>query len=200
MTDLNIIPQVYSITKKDRNNLTGNKSFVIWFTGLSGSGKSTLANNLEKKLYEEKVLTYLLDGDNVRFGLSKDLGFSDTDRIENIRRIGEVSRLMVDAGLIVLTAFISPFRNDRNIVRKLLGENNFVEIYVKCPLKVCEERDVKGLYTKARKGGLKNFTGIDSPYEEPENPEIIIDTSLMSIEESVSKVYDLISPKLRIQQ
>jgi adenylylsulfate kinase len=198
MTDLFIIPQKQSISKKDRNKLLCNNSFVIWFTGLSGSGKSTLANNLEQKLFEKKYLTYLLDGDNIRAGLNKDLGFDEDGRNENIRRIGEVSKLMVDAGVIVLTAFISPFRNDRNSIRKLLNENDFIEVYVKCPLKVCEERDANGLYSKARSGKISNFTGIDSPYEEPDNPELVIDTSQNTIKDSVNKIYNFIESKLRI--
>jgi adenylylsulfate kinase len=198
MTDSNIIPQKYSISKKDRNRLLGNKSFVIWFTGLSGSGKSTIANGLEKKLFEKGHLTYLLDGDNIRFGLNKDLGFDEAGRNENIRRIGEVARLMTDAGVIVLTAFISPYKKDRGSVRKLLNENEFIEVYVKCPLNVCEERDVKGLYSKARAGEINNFTGIDSPYEEPDNPELVTDTSKETIEDSVNKIYNFIESKLRI--
>lgn len=197
MTGLHIIPHKHSITKKDRNKLLNNKSFVIWFTGLSGSGKSTLANNLEKRLYESGILTYILDGDNIRYGLNKDLGFDEAGRIENIRRIGEVARLMVDAGIVVLTAFISPYREDRNTVRKLLSENQFIEVYVKCPLNICEERDVKGLYSKARTGEIKNFTGIDSPYEEPENPELIIDTSENSLEESENILYNFIESKIK---
>lgn len=198
MTGLHIIPHKHLITKKDRNKLLSNKSFVIWFTGLSGSGKSTLANILEKKLYENGKLTYILDGDNIRSGLNKDLNFDETGRNENIRRIGEVAKLMVDAGIVVLTAFISPFREDRNTVRKLLNENEFIEIYVKCPLNVCEERDVKGLYSKARAGEIKNFTGIDSPYEEPENPELEINTSVNSPEDSVNIIYDFIESKLKV--
>ncbi len=197
MTDTYIIPHEHSITKKDRNRLLNNKSFVIWFTGLSGSGKSTLAGNLEKKLFENGILTYLLDGDNIRTGLNKDLGFDEAGRNENIRRIGEVAKLIVDAGVIVLTAFISPFRNDRDTVRNLLGENEFIEVYVRCPLDVCEQRDVKGLYSKARAGEIKNFTGINSPYEEPDNPEIIIDTSELTMENSVNKLYTFIESKLR---
>lgn len=198
MTGLHIIPQKHSITKKDRNKLLRSKSLVIWFTGLSGSGKSTLANNLEKKLYENGFLTYILDGDNVRFGLNKDLGFDEAGRNENIRRIGEVAKLMVDAGIIVLTAFISPFKKDRDAVRSLLNENEFIEVFVKCPLNVCEERDAKGLYSKARRGEIKDFTGIDSPYEEPENPEFIIDTAANTKEDSVNKLFNFIDTKLKV--
>lgn len=192
-----VIPQNHKINKEDRNRLTGNRSFVIWFTGLSGSGKSTLANLLEQKLYDKGILTYILDGDNIRFGLNKDLDFSDEGRKENIRRIGEVAKLMSDAGIVVLTAFISPFREDRITVRKLLNENEFIEIYVKCDLSVCEERDVKGLYSKARAGEIKDFTGINSPYEEPENPELVIDTTENSSEESVEKIFQYIEPRLK---
>lgn len=191
-----VIPQIHKINKEDRNKLTGNRSFVVWFTGLSGSGKSTLANFLEQKFYEKGFLTYILDGDNIRFGLNKDLDFSDGGRKENIRRIGEVAKLMTDAGIVVLTAFISPFREDRNTVRSLLDKNDFIEIYVKCDLNVCEERDVKGLYSKARAGEIKDFTGIDSPYEEPENPEFVIDTTENSIEESVDMIYTYLESRL----
>ena len=149
---------------------------IIWLTGLSGSGKSTIANLVEKKLHAMGNHTYLLDGDNVRHGLNKDLGFTDADRVENIRRIGEVAHLMVDSGLIVLTAFISPFRAERQMVREMMGEGEFIEVFVDTPLEVCEARDIKGLYKKARAGELKNFTGIDSPYEQPETAEIHVNT------------------------
>ena len=192
-----VIPQIHKTDKEDRNKLTGNRSFVIWFTGLSGSGKSTLANFLEQKLYYKGILTYILDGDNIRFGLNKDLDFSDEGRKENIRRIGEVAKLMTDAGIVVLTAFISPFREDRKTVRELMNKNDFIEIYVKCDLSVCEERDVKGLYSKARAGEIKYFTGIDSPYEEPENPEFVIDTTENTIEESVDKIFGFIETRLK---
>jgi adenylylsulfate kinase len=199
MTDNNIIPQIHKIKRGNRNELLGNRSFVIWFTGYSGSGKSTLAGELEQKLIKNNILTYILDGDNIRSGLNKDLDFSETGRVENIRRIGEVAKLMTDAGIVVLTAFISPFKEDRNTVRKLLNDGEFVEIYVKCDLSTCEERDVKGLYSKARDGKIKNFTGIDSPYEEPENPEITVDTSSMDINDCIEKIYSYIEPKLRIK-
>jgi len=192
-----VIPQIHKINEEDRNKLTGNRSFVIWFTGLSGSGKSTLANFLEQKLYNKGILTYILDGDNIRTGLNKDLDFSDEGRNENIRRIGEVAKLMTDAGIVVLTAFISPFREDRKTVRELMNKNDFIEIYVKCDLKVCEERDVKGLYSKARAGEIKDFTGIDSPYEEPENPEFVVDTTESSVEESVERIYQYLEARLK---
>lgn len=197
MPDSNIIPQKHRINKDDRKNLIGNDSFVIWFTGLSGSGKSTLANLLEQKLHERGVLTYLLDGDNVRSGLNKDLGFGESDRIENIRRLGEVCKLFLDAGIVVLTAFISPFRSDRDTVRKLVGEENFHEVFVKCPLELCESRDVKGLYSKARAGKIPKFTGIDSPYEEPLNAELVIDTSALTVEDSVSLLDEYVSGLLK---
>lgn len=166
------------------------KPCLLWFTGLSGAGKSTLANGLEIALYRRGYHSYLLDGDNVRHGLNKDLGFSDEDRVENIRRIGEASKLFVDAGLIALSAFISPFRADRRLVRDLLPEGRFVEVYVSTPLSVCEDRDPKGLYKKARSGEIKYFTGIDSEYEEPQNPEITIDTSDGNLQAHVDQLVD----------
>jgi len=177
-----------SVTKDRRDNLNKQRSAVIWFTGLSGSGKTTIANALEQRLHKESFRTYLLDGDNVRHGLSNDLGFSDNDRTENIRRIGEVSKLFIDAGVMVLATFISPFINDRKFVRNIVNETEFVEIYIKCPLNTCEDRDIKGLYKKARAGEIKHFTGIDSPYEEPVSAELTIDTSKLSIDESVEAI------------
>ena len=156
---------------------------VLWFTGLSGSGKSTIANLVERRLHALSHRTYVLDGDNVRHGLNKDLGFTDADRVENIRRVAEVSSLMVDAGLIVLVSFISPFRNERRMARELVGDNEFLEVFVDTPLAVCEQRDPKGLYEKARAGDIKNFTGIDSPYEVPEQADLIIDTTAMTPDE-----------------
>jgi len=183
-----IIPHKGRINKADRQRLMGHRSVILWFTGLSGSGKSTLAHAVEEKLFSMGVHTYVLDGDNIRTGLNKDLGFSEEDRKENIRRIGEVAKLFVDAGLIVLTAFISPYRRDRDFVRNLVEEGEFIEVYVKCPLEVCEQRDVKGLYKKARQGIIKNFTGINDPYEEPLSPEITVETDKESVEESVDKI------------
>ena len=165
----------------------------MWLTGLPGSGKSTIANELEKRLHQTGRHTYLLDGDNVRHGLNKDLGFTDAARVENIRRVGEVAKLMADAGLIVLTAFISPFQAERDMVRAMLPDNEFVEVFVDTPLAVAEQRDVKGLYKKARAGDLKNFTGIDSPYEAPENPEIRIDTTQMTAEQAADAILDWLS-------
>lgn len=190
-----IIPHSPIITKKDRQKLNGHKSCILWFTGLSGSGKSTLAHKVEEILFEMDIRTYVLDGDNIRMGLNKNLGFSKEDREENIRRIAEVAKLFVDAGIIVLTAFISPYRKDRNLARSLVEKEEFVEIYVKCPLEVCEKRDVKGLYEKARKGIIKQFTGIDDPYEEPENPEIVIETDKQTLEESANKVVSYLNEK-----
>ena len=186
----NVVMQEYHVTKEDRRSKNDQRSCVIWFTGYSGSGKSTLANAVESRLFEMGKNTYVLDGDNVRHGLNKDLTFSAKDRTENIRRIGEVSSLMVDAGLFVMTAFISPYASDRNMVRSLLGDGEFLEVYVKCPLNICEERDVKGLYKKARKGIIKDFTGVDAPYEEPENPEVVIETDKNDVEESVDQIID----------
>lgn len=177
-----------SVTKDRRDNLNKQRSAIIWFTGLSGSGKTTIANALEQRLHKESFRTYLLDGDNVRHGLSNDLGFSDNDRTENIRRIGEVSKLFIDAGVMVLATFISPFINDRKFVRNIVNETEFVEIYIKCPLNLCEDRDVKGLYKKARSGEIKHFTGIDSPYEAPVSAELTIDTSMLTVEESVDAI------------
>ena len=184
----NIHMQAVDVDKQLRSDLKKQKSCVLWFTGLSGSGKSTIANIVEKKLSAQGRHTYLLDGDNVRHGLNKDLGFTDEDRVENIRRIGEVARLMVDSGLIVLTAFISPFRAERQMARGLLDNDEFLEVFVETPLRIAEERDPKGLYKKARRGDLKNFTGIDSPYEEPQSPEILVDTSALSAEQCAEQV------------
>ena len=190
-----IIPYKGKLTKEDRQKLKGHKSVILWFTGLSGSGKSTIAHALEEKLYQRKVHTYVLDGDNIRRGLNRDLGFSPEDRKENIRRLGEVAKLFVDAGIIVIVAAISPYRSDRTFVRNLVEPGEFIEIYVKCPLKICEARDPKGLYKKARKGIIKNFTGIDAPYEEPENPEIIIESNKESVEEAVNKIIQYLEEK-----
>ena len=177
-----------TITKSDRQRRNKHKSAVLWLTGLSGSGKSTIANAVDAKLFQRGVHSYVLDGDNIRHGLNKGLGFSKEDRKENIRRIGEVAKLFVDSGQIVLTAFISPFKEDRLSVRQLFEEGEFIEIYVKCPLSECEKRDPKGLYKKARKGEIPEFTGITSPYEEPDAPELVIETDKLSIEEAADKI------------
>jgi len=183
------------INKAQRSQQKQQRPCILWFTGLSGSGKSTIANAVDALLFARGCHTYLLDGDNVRHGLNGDLGFSDAARIENIRRISEVSKLFVDAGIIVLVAAISPYRSDRAFVRNLVEPGEFVEIYVKCPLEICEARDPKGLYKKARQGIIKNFTGIDAPYEEPENPEIVIESDKESVEEAVNKIIRYLEEK-----
>lgn len=183
----NLYRQVFTVTKEDRFRLNGHKEAVLWFTGLSGSGKSTIANLVDYQLYRHHCQSYILDGDNIRQGLNKDLGFSDADRVENLRRIGEVAKLFVDSGKIVLTAFISPFAKERERIRQLLGED-FIEVYVKCPLEICEKRDPKGLYKRARQGLIPQFTGIDSPYEPPSAPDLVLETDKESVEESAEKV------------
>jgi adenylyl-sulfate kinase len=192
----NIIPHQFSISQKERSELMGHNSFLLWFTGLSGSGKSTIANAVEKTLVSEGIHTYTLDGDNVRKGLNNNLGFSPEDRKENIRRIAEVANLMVDSGLVVLAAFVSPYREDRENIRKILGATNYVEIFVNTPLEECERRDVKGLYAKARAGEILNFTGINAPYEAPEKPDVEIDTAALSVEEAVKEIMNYIKIKL----
>ena len=184
-----------TVTRERRNQLNSHKSVIIWFTGLSGSGKSTLAHSVEETLHNLDCRTFVLDGDNVRHGLSSNLTFSDDDRKENIRRIGEAANLMMEAGVIAMTAFISPFKKDRNLVRQLLSQGDFIEIYCKASLETCESRDVKGLYKRARAGEIKSYTGIDSPYEAPESPELIINTEGESLENSVAKVIDFLKFK-----
>ena len=181
-----------TVTRKRREALSGHGSAILWFTGLSSAGKSTLAHAVEERLHQAGCLTFVFDGDNVRHGLCSDLGFSAEDRNENIRRVGEMTKLFLEAGVIALTAFISPFRTDRERVRSLVPHGDFLEIYCHCPLAVCEERDVKGLYKRARAGEIKDFTGISSPYEEPEQPELVVDTGSLSVEESVARVLDLL--------
>ena len=193
----NIIKHKYNIQREDRNLLNGHKSFVIWFTGLSGSGKSTIANQLERKLHDLKIRTYSLDGDNIRSGLNKDLSFSEKDRTENIRRIAEIARLFVDAGILTIAAFITPQRSDQREVLKIVGRENLVEVFVNTPLEVCEKRDVKGLYHKARQGEIKNFTGISSPFEIPEEPDIEVRTEYETVEESVERIWQKIKNKLQ---
>jgi len=195
MKATNITWHESKVTKEDRQKLTKHKSAVLWFTGLSGAGKSTVSVAVEKELHDRGIHTYILDGDNIRHGLNNNLGFSPEDRKENIRRIGEVSKLFVDAGIITLTAFISPYREDRQMVRELLGEGEFIEVYVKCSLEECEKRDPKGLYKKARAGEIKGFTGIDAPYEVPENPELTIETDKQPLEESVKQVIQYLIEK-----
>jgi bifunctional enzyme CysN/CysC len=188
----NVHQQALSISRPDRERLNGHKGKVIWFTGLSGSGKSTLANALEVELHSRGMRTYILDGDNIRQGLNKDLGFTDADRVENIRRIAEVAKLMMDAGMIVMTAFISPFRREREMARELIGAENFMEVYVSTSLEVCEQRDVKGLYKQARAGKIPNMTGINSPYEPPENPDYIVETNIYSVLDCTIKLAERI--------
>ena len=184
-----------TVTRERRKDLNNHKSVILWFTGLSGSGKSTLAHAVEEKLYQKKCRTYVLDGDNVRHGLCGDLGFSDDDRKENIRRIGNVAKLFLDAGTIALTAFISPFHEDRATVRNLVLPSDFLEVYCNAPLEVCEQRDVKGMYKKAREGTIKNFTGISSPYETPLNPELVVNTGKDSLDECVEQVMSLLKDR-----
>ena len=194
----NSIQQLYKITRSDRNAMNKHNAFLIWFTGLSGSGKSTIANALEQDLFKKGIKTYTLDGDNVRNGLNKDLTFSPEDRTENIRRIAEVSKLMVDAGLVVLAAFVSPYKKDRDNIRKTVKDVNFVEVFVNTSLEECEKRDVKGLYKKAREGEIKDMTGISAPYESPEQPDIEIKTESTSIESAVNEILKFITPKLKL--
>lgn len=194
---LHIVPHNHEIKHEDREKLHGHKGLVLWFTGLSGSGKSTVAGLLEKELHARKISTYILDGDNIRSGLNSDLNFSEKSRTENIRRIGEVAKLFVDAGVVVLSAFISPFRTDREKVKNTVGADHYVEIFVDCPLEECEKRDVKGLYAKARTGEIENFTGISSPFEEPENPEIHIKTHIQQPEECVADIINAIQKRLK---
>ena len=195
----NITRHTYEINKSDRLKNNGHQAKVIWFVGLSGSGKSTLAGNVESVLHQKGYKTYILDGDNLRFGLNSDLGFSKRDRSENIRRVAEVARLFNEAGTIVLSAFISPLESDRNQARKIIGVDNFIEVFVHCPLNVCEQRDVKGLYAKARKGLIPNFTGIDSPFEPPKQPDVIIKTKMEPLEISLKNILELIEPKLELE-
>jgi len=184
----NIVWHQGAVTREDRAQLNGHRGCTVWLTGLSGSGKSTIAVDLEKRLLERGVRTYILDGDNIRHGLNKNLGFSPEDRTENIRRIGEVAKLFTDAGLVAVTAFISPYRADRDQVRALMPAGEFVEVFIDCPVEVCEQRDVKGLYKKARAGEIKEFTGISAPYEAPEKPELTINTAGQSVEESAKQI------------
>lgn len=186
----NIVRHEAKVTKQMHTELKRQKPCILWFTGLSGSGKSTTANALEMRLFQMGFHTYLLDGDNIRRGLNNDLDFTEEGRVENIRRVGEVAKLFVEAGLMVLTAFISPFREDRSMVRRLVEQGEFIEIYIDAPLEICEGRDPKGLYKKAREGKIKDFTGIDSPYEVPSEPELVLHTNSMTVEECTDKVVD----------
>jgi len=195
MSNKNIVWHDHHVTKVECSSIKEQKPCILWFTGLSGSGKSTIANAVESKLLELNKHTYLLDGDNIRMGLNKGLSFSDEDRMENIRRIGEVSKLFVDAGTIVLTAFISPFQKERDAVRTLVNEDEFIEVFIDTPLEVCESRDPKGLYQKARKGEIPNFTGISSPYESPTTPEIHIRNNKISIEDVTTQIIDFLQER-----
>jgi len=181
-----------TVSRADREKLHGHRSVILWFTGLSGSGKSTLAHAVEDHLHKIGISTFVLDGDNVRHGLCSDLSFNDHDRVENIRRIGELSKLIIEAGVITLTAFISPFKSDRNAARNLVPHGDFLEIHCQCPIETCEQRDVKGLYKKARAGQIPFFTGIDSPYEAPEDPELVVYTHEQTLDESVERVINLL--------
>jgi adenylylsulfate kinase len=194
----NVYNQNYSISKLDRNKKNNHSSLMILFTGLSGSGKSTIASKLEQQLHSQNFQTYTLDGDNMRLGLNSDLGFSPEDRNENLRRIGEVSKLMIDAGLITLAAFVSPLKSDRKLIETIVGTDNFVEIFVNTSLEECERRDVKGLYAKARKGEIPNFTGISSPYEAPENASLEINTENTSVENAVEIITEYLKNKISL--
>lgn len=193
-----IYPIKTKVSQRQREQLMNQQATLIWFTGLSGSGKSTLAVQLEAQLHALGFKTYLLDGDNIRAGLNKDLSFTDEGRVENIRRIGEVSKLLLDAGVIVLSAFISPFKADREQVKTIVGSEHYVEVFVDAPLEVCEQRDVKGLYKKARAGEVKNFTGIDSPYEAPERPDVHIATHELSLDDSIKTLINTILPRIKL--
>jgi adenylylsulfate kinase len=194
----NIIPHTYQVSIEDRKKMNNQNSFLMWFTGLSGSGKSTIVNVVEQKLYAMGIKTYTLDGDNIRKGINKDLSFTPEDRTENIRRIAETANLMIDAGLVTLAAFVSPYKKDRDTIRSIVKEVNFVEVFINTSLEECELRDVKGLYKKARAGEIKNMTGISAPYEAPENPDIIINTEKETVDEAVKKIIDYIKPKLQL--
>ena len=194
---LHIIAHDYKVGRADREKRNGHRAVCLWFTGLSGSGKSTVANVVEQELHSMGLYTYILDGDNIRKGLNSDLNFTEQSRIENIRRIGEVAKLMIDAGIIVLAAFVSPFIKDRQLLRNLM-DDSFVEVFVDAPLEVCEQRDVKGLYKKARAGEISNFTGISSPFERPIHPDVHIHTDKETLEDSVQAVLDIVLPKIKI--
>ena len=194
----NVFQQDYSIGRGDRNSINGHKSFLILLTGLSGAGKSVIANALEQELNRRSVHTYVLDGDNIRRGICKDLDFSAESREENLRRIGVIANLMIDAGLVTIAAFVSPFQKSREMIRQIVGDENYVEVYISTPLEECEKRDTKGLYAKARAGEISDFTGISSPYEAPENPDLEINTVSMQVEEALSQILLLIEEKLNL--
>ena len=193
---MNLTEANFQISRSQKEKLNGHKSFVVWLTGFSGSGKSTIANALEVSLFEKGIRSFCLDGDNTRLGINKDLGFSSADRTENIRRVAEMSKLFLESGTIVITSFISPLISDREMAKNIIGDSDFVEVFINCPLEICEERDVKGLYAKARRGEIKDFTGIDSPFEAPLNSDIELFTNQNSIEECVEIILEKISGKL----
>ncbi|PNW26697.1 adenylyl-sulfate kinase [Formosa algae] len=194
-----IIPHDYQISREDRQKKNSHNSFLMWFTGLSGSGKSTIANVVEQKLFQKGIKTYTLDGDNIRKGINNDLTFAPEDRTENIRRIAEISNLMIDAGVVTLAAFVSPYKKDRENIKNIVNDDNFVEIYINTSVEECERRDVKGLYKKARAGEIKNMTGISAPYEVPENPAIEIKTEEVTVEDAANTIIEYILPKLKIE-
>lgn len=193
-----VIQQNYNITVNERRQQNKHNSLLIWFTGLSGSGKSTLANQVEVALHEQGLRTYVLDGDNIRRGLNTDLDFTPEGRKENLRRIAEIAKLFIDAGVVTLAAFISPLQKDRENIKQIVGEDNFIEIYLKASVEACEKRDVKGLYQKARYGEIKNFTGISAPYEEPKNPDVVVNSEKETIAESIQIIMDQIKTKLEL--
>ncbi|MFC1769546.1 adenylyl-sulfate kinase [Nitrospirota bacterium] len=195
MSSKNVVWHESLVNRQDRNKANKHRSGVIWFTGLSASGKSTIAHHLERELFDRNIRSYVLDGDNIRHGINSNLGFSRDDRRENLRRIAEVAKLFADSGSVVLAAFISPYREDRAYVKEIVGEEAFFEVFVKCDIQVCENRDPKGLYKKARAGLIKGYTGVDAPYEEPENPDLTIDTSDLTVEESLQKVLELLDER-----
>jgi len=195
---MNLTPVNFQISRTKKEVLNGHKSFVVWLTGFSGSGKSTVANQLEIALFEKGVRSFCLDGDNTRLGINKDLGFSSADRTENIRRVAEMAKLFLESGTIVITSFISPLISDREMAKKIIGSTDFVEVFINCPLEICEQRDVKGLYSKARKGEIKDFTGIDSPFEAPLNSDIELFTNQNSSQECVEIILEKISGKLDV--
>ena len=199
MMSLNIVKHNYKTTKSQREALHGHKSYLIWFTGLSGSGKSTLANLVEIALNQKGISTYVLDGDNVRRGINKDLTFSHEDRTENIRRIGEISNLMLEAGIVTLAAFVSPYIKDREVVKHIVGADNYIEIYVNTSIEECKRRDVKGLYEKARKGEIKNMTGVSSPYEAPTNPDLEVVTDTRPVEENLDQILKFLNQKINLE-
>ena len=196
---MNLTEANFQISRSQKEKLNGHKSFVVWLTGFSGSGKSTIANALEVALFDRGIRSFCLDGDNTRLGINKDLGFSSADRTENIRRVAEMSKLFLESGTIVITSFISPLISDREMAKKIIGDSDFVEVFINCPLAICEERDVKGLYAKARRGEIKDFTGIDSPFEAPLNASIELLTGENSVQECINIIFDKIEGKLKIE-